>query len=757
MKLKRLILHNYKQHEDREITFDGHFIGVIGRNGSGKSNLLGALNFALAGEQPGFKKQDLLRWGSSEGHVILEFEHNSVPGRIYRELNSATATFKYGEESYSSIKKVAAGISFHLGLDKDILRQTIFVRQAEIDSILFEDPRVRELAFQKLCGIGDAAKIHKKLGEELGTLSVPPDYGEQIAEGKKRHKEMHDRLKTLRDTLSTAQTQRNTCPATHELQAALSGYEGMRGTVMRLIQVLNSEVEFAERLESAQADLVKLAVPDVDIAKIDSDLAEFRSQLEAATLYHNRVAQWKEDGRLLIELGDAPEPTPPPHSDEVIAALKEKADLTSGAIATTERDIRMYEGLAATVGNLNVTLCPVCGSEMKDAEHANKQLVRLREQLTEFRSGNEVQHYQNALTAKQQQEQVNAMRLQEWTTRSKQLQQAYNQADTLLRQTAEVKRSVAECQADVIKLEETRKAVVGSVAEHSRLSNEVKNCDEQLKRLQDEKRSLEHRITELPDLEEAYTSRSTTFEVQQQIEKRVMELTEQIAEIQTLDQQLAQLSGMVNELETNLNQLEKTLATLEHKRSMQGEYKSVIGTLTKVRDWFHYNNGPHTLASAVLTDMNKDVNEFLGQFSAPFSVVQGDGALGFKCYFHDGRAMPADGPPDAYHLSGGQRIQLAIAFRFASYCMFANTLGLLSLDEPTTHLDDYNVGAFCTLIEKVRTVAQKMDLQVLISTHERAVMPFMDTLIDLSSETVEQEQVQEYDPDSESMEAKDNE
>jgi DNA repair exonuclease SbcCD ATPase subunit len=128
------------------------------------------------------------------------------------------------------------------------------------------------------------------------------------------------------------------------------------------------------------------------------------------------------------------------------------------------------------------------------------------------------------------------------------------------------------------------------------------------------------------------------------------------------------------------------------------------------------------------------VNNFLGQFSAPFSVLQSTEALGFKCIFHDGRTMPVDGPPDAYHLSGGQKIQLAIAFRFASYCMFASKLGLLSLDEPTVYLDDQNIGAFCTLLGKVKDVARKMNIQVLIASHERAIIPFIDTLIDLNSE-----------------------
>ena len=63
--------------------------------------------------------------------------------------------------------------------------------------------------------------------------------------------------------------------------------------------------------------------------------------------------------------------------------------------------------------------------------------------------------------------------------------------------------------------------------------------------------------------------------------------------------------------------------------------------------------------------------------------------------------------------------------------MFASKLGLLSLDEPTVYLDDSNVGRFCTLLEKIKEIAKKMDVQVLIATHERSVLPFCDSVVDL--------------------------
>ena len=85
-----------------------------------------------------------------------------------------------------------------------------------------------------------------------------------------------------------------------------------------------------------------------------------------------------------------------------------------------------------------------------------------------------------------------------------------------------------------------------------------------------------------------------------------------------------------------------------------------------------------------MEDLTGNVNSFLQKLNAPYAALMDDTDLSYRCPFTDGRAMPPDGPPDASELSGGQKILLAIAFRFASYCMFANKQGLLSLEPVTT-------------------------------------------------------------------------
>ena len=138
------------------------------------------------------------------------------------------------------------------------------------------------------------------------------------------------------------------------------------------------------------------------------------------------------------------------------------------------------------------------------------------------------------------------------------------------------------------------------------------------------------------------------------------------------------------------------------------------------------------MSQNVMKDLTACVNSYLDQFCAPFVVDAEEEGFGFRCRFIDGRAMP-DPHPDASLLSGGQKVALAIAFRMAIYMCFGGELGLLSLDEPTAYLDDASIEHLGELLEKVGAVARNKGLQILMATHEKAIMPFLDTKIDLGA------------------------
>jgi DNA repair exonuclease SbcCD ATPase subunit len=153
-----------------------------------------------------------------------------------------------------------------------------------------------------------------------------------------------------------------------------------------------------------------------------------------------------------------------------------------------------------------------------------------------------------------------------------------------------------------------------------------------------------------------------------------------------------------------------------------------VDQLAKVREWFHYANGPRFVSSRAMAMVSGGVNNFLESMGSAFSVIPDEAKLEFSAVFSDGRS---DVPVSAQELSGGEKVALAVCFRLSAYCAFAGRLGVLSLDEPTVYLDDDNVSGFCRLMENLRVVAGKMSTQVLLATHEKSVAETADLIVQL--------------------------
>lgn len=724
MRLTRLLLHNYRQHKDRDLDLDGYIVGVIGPNGSGKSNLMGSLHYAFSGEQPGAKKSELLRWGAAEGFVELQFTHANQKGIIRRSLHSNHTAMQYGNDTHTGINNVNSMIEQLFGLDKDLLRQTIFVRQAEIDSVLFTDPRVRELAFQRLCGIGDAAKVHKRLGELISTMEVPQDFDAQIADGIQRRAEMETRMQAMNKQLADMPK----LPDVQAMQQQAYTLRDARVTAQNLLALYYTVHKTEDQQKQLAAGLATIVLPTADIQDMDKRIGELYQLVNAAEHYAQAYRAYEEANRAVAELGSAPEPTPLPFTVEQLADLKKKAEDYTARYGAARSNMAVYQELAKVVALMKTAECPVCGGPIKDAGRLNKMIAQfeteakavdpgaIRLQVATMFEQNQMADSQN----KQRQRSYEAVRVE----RAKQLANATAACQSVQR----VEKSADDLRAAVVELSTARKQLVDAQMEHTRLSGLLSGVKDSLVRLYADRDQLIAKLKAYyPDPQETdLPAYDTAFSAQ------INKLNAGIQEVQKLAEQYASLRGMLQELEQSLRTLDKTIDVLKQRRADQAIKKEVAGTLTAVRDWFHYLNGPHTITASVLQEMTVDVNRFLTYFSAPFIVQPAGEVMGFRVQFIDDRDKPTE-LPDATILSGGQKVTLAIAFRFASYCIFANKQGLLSLDEPTVYLDDRSISCFCTLLEKIKDIAKQMSLQVIIATHERATMPFMDKIIDLDA------------------------
>ena len=701
MILKSITLHNYRQHKDLTVDFSGSLIAICGSNGSGKSNFLGSIQFALTGEQPGFNKDDLLSWGEESGYVDLSFTHNGHDCRIQRRIEKPAVTFVMDGEKVSGAKKVAEALEA-CGIDKDVLRQSVFVRQTEIESVLFTDPRERELAFQKLIGLGDAAKHNKFLTDFLSAVEKPRDFSQEIASHTEQISEQKKQLDALQKHLSEI-----------EEKLSLPEYANLAETGQKKIEVLRSRISLVEKAKMAWDSL------DACIAEEQAAIADAKDAVEV--LDENRYLE--SIMALTAELETAKSAF-----GKSMAASKLREDLASlektlaeigdltGRIAKEDRLNRRRIEAEAEIAQLNKLLadapdgnvCPLCGSTTN--HNIRTELIEKIEPLED-----EIKRIKIALLS---------------STLSR---------DVELKSSVELEISQAKAKLSAIgAIEKTRKFEEVSLelddakAEYARVHKANEETRKRKTRLdlarsrrEQAQAALEATLSEFPSRPKDKEQLST---VVQRINMDMDAVFSALNALSEIKAQKANLDGSVSQLRLAMLTEQNALEQVERLQEENKEKTKKLQVIDRVKNWFAYKNGPRVMTQAIMGMLVEETNKYLTQFGTAFTVTPMEEGMGFRCVFNDGRKMPQQ-PPEASILSGGQKIALAVAFRFAVYSMFAGKLGLLSLDEPTAYLDDATIGRFGDILSKIRDLAENMGLQVLFATHETSILGNADQII----------------------------
>ena len=730
MLIKRLELVNYCQHVHREILVSGNLIAVVGRNGVGKSNMLGALQFALTGEQPDKNRADLLHWGAKEGHVVLEFEQDGKPGRIERSVSSNKVTLEYDGVTTSGITNVAKEMETRLHMDKDLVRQSVFVRQTEVDAIISAktDKRDREVAFQKLLGI-DAAKIHKNLTDWLCNAAKPASYDIQLTEANRRLGELEARSFAVVEEVQKAEAALAGFGEVDESQSAsLSKAIAAVAAVLQAKAGVKACVDAVAARQSALAQATAAAGsaganPGFDVAELTAQVSVLQDEIRKLDAREAAEKAVEASQQAYVAATGAPCP-----SEADIAKLAAEADAMQAELATvrSEKAIRVK-----SLDSLNGTesVCPVCGKPL-DAnmvERLRGELMALNERERPLLS---------ALQAKQTELATARGTAGMWKqsvavaeSRLKTAQEALDRANadasqcdraTLDRALATVTGQISAQRAYDARAGALKEAVSRAELNLGVAKRAAEDADKRLEAVEAEARRL------CGDEAAAdWTQAKSTME------SLVAETDRRRAKHTELKMAAARAAATRDEVAKSLATLQETVESLKKAQAEQDELAKRLHVAERVKDWFHYTNGPRVLVTQVLGALTDDVNSLLGYFTAPFVVMPDPEQVGFRVQFTDGRDCPEE-PPGTGVLSGGERVQLAVAFRLAIYGMFAGRLGLLSLDEPTAYLDDSNVDRFGVLLTKTKDLARNMNAQVVMATHERAVIPHMDSVIDLN-------------------------
>jgi len=193
MRVEVVQLENIRSHIKSTVPFTRGFNCLVGALGCGKTSILYAIDFALFGDPIGRSFEYLLREGAESGKITIQFAQSGKTYKLTRGLRKRgkgisqdfDALRLYEDETVVASLKgdaVAEQLKSITGLDRDLWREIVWVRQEHLKELLDAAPRDRQKRLDELFGLSDyelawssMADYQKDYEKERGYLERDPD------------------------------------------------------------------------------------------------------------------------------------------------------------------------------------------------------------------------------------------------------------------------------------------------------------------------------------------------------------------------------------------------------------------------------------------------------------------------------------------------------------------------------------------------------------------------------------------------------
>lgn len=824
--IKSLKLTNFGRHKHLETKIGGYVAGLTGPSGLGKSTVLQALQMAYSGsidhKDPA---REFIRRESGDkppkfAEVESTFESNGREGRIVRRITRTSITHKlWWDGAKNPVTKTAEinAIMYDiLGVDKNAINSTVFIRQGEMAS-MFKDETDRRDFYTKLLMLGHLDKISRsveiyrsQIASENRDLGPVKDQAEAAARSAAAY------LDEVEGALGALPDRADMLAEARQAAALLDAWSGAEEAHDR------AKASLAEMLPAGE-DLSYVTGVELKIAEISDRLGVLDKQKYAYYAAEKTLSDTKEARRIAQEtagkfaayqaavedlgklesVGDDPAPRIKAREDllakldrydvlpGIIAQHAEKIDydtvehLKSMVSRKTEQLSATRESYAALNNFLNIRRefmkhlessgdhpkCPVCHSDNApdkealqreiDADMSKLQTIQdegtaAKRELTEL----EAKLRATTRVVEQVEERVKQLReeltvvsaVHELTTR-----------DTLeselagLRQEAQsfAARSFEYNRLSTLK-EHLGRSVDGLTdpgeSELMRLSAEVAKAEEErnryqwtdkdreeMERLTAESASLSHRVSEVQRRWSTYEAASDKM-VQTKHALESCDYVKRIGKSFTVDEVNAELDklsseqsfrdeakGRVSAAKRRLAEANSNLMELETRIAEQEHNIQLAKDLEEVRDAFKPAGVSMDYINYKFGKIAKLAGDYLAESGADFMVSPSEDvplSYDFIRTDRDGEVWLSQS-----RMSGGQKVRLAVATLRAIHAMILPNVGLLALDEPTTHLDE---EAERSMADMLRQIGEERTLQIIVCDHSPILIDAMSDQIKIA-------------------------
>ncbi|MEM2309781.1 MAG: AAA family ATPase, partial [Candidatus Bathyarchaeia archaeon] len=396
MKVDSVLLENIRSHVKTYIKFSDGFNCLVGGLGAGKSSILYAIDFALFGEPIGRSYEYLLREGADVGRVALKFIENGKEYTIWRGLRRRGGHISQDPEQLklfegtrllAEIKSeaVAEQLRSIIGVDREVFRDIIWIRQERLKEILDMMPAERQRRLDQLFGISDyetswanLRSIQRLYEGERGALEKDPDiinmrdmqnqYDQAVKELSIKEGEIEEARKSLGE-------------AELRLKEASRHLEELMEMYRRSEKMRAEEAELKSKIGSLESICARLTA---EVRERRMKVSELEARLEALRSQEENVR------RRIVECG-LPANIALEDLKSHIDSIVEQISSLHGEEENVRGEIRR---VIQRISNLvRESRCPLClqslSPEYKDRlmSQLNQEISNYRQQLSELEKG----------------------------------------------------------------------------------------------------------------------------------------------------------------------------------------------------------------------------------------------------------------------------------------------------------------------------------------------------------------------------------
>jgi exonuclease SbcC len=685
MKIEIIQLENIRSHVKSTVPFTRGFNCLVGGLGTGKSSILYAVDFALFGEPIGRSFEYLLREGVDSGKVTVQFSQN---GRTYKLVRGLKRRGKGIGQDFEELKlfedetllasmkadAIAEQFKAITGLDKELYREIVWVRQEHLKELLDAAPRERQRRLDELFGLADyevawsniavyqrdyetEKKVYEKDPDLVGLEKLSAEYNRVTEEFTLLEMELQDTIGKL-------------AGAKRALEDADVKLEKLEEKKRRIDELRRKEAEVQANISNT-ADVLTSLNQRVDGKKtVINNLRQRQKSLDL------QVSACK---RTLEGVGVS--------ANQPVEALREQLaafdDKLSSLKAEQEATMRNLQTDQKRTESLSMeSRCPLCLQSLND-EYKNGLMQRIQQENTE---------------------------------RQKVIRQVQVEIEKLQRTKAVVNEAVSNLQTLTMRVEDLK----------SRLSEEEKNLGDLTVEVEG-KRQLEVALGgqlealqleigrfELSDLEAARVQREQAFTQYYRVESELRTKESRKKDVLT---RLDETKERIDHAQEKLERIQKIARTVEVLGAIRDAYRSIQ---PKLRSEF----------VKVLRNFVQQVLDGLVGGEAPLLNVVVDDTYTPYVKSESGADR------EVSNLSGGERTLLAFAYRLGlgQLIMQSRTghgLSMLLLDEPTESLgrEDGSIDRLAEAISRFKAIEQ-----IIAVTHSEAFAEKAEHVIILGKE-----------------------